>query len=286
MDELKKDIKSLIISSLNLDDVTPEQIVDDAPLFQEGLGLDSIDALELAVAIERKYRVTIPDEAVGKRVFSSVTALAEYVGANRPRLKANSSSSHFCSVAAAAPPSVDELTAKLEASSKDVTSLSGEFTQRNKLKLFKQELRSKGRLYFQRPRKIRWEYLDPDPSTLVLDGERATLRTPGAAPQSFDLTKDATMRMVFDQLLTWLGPGSMTQARADYDLSVAAGPILVLVPKAGSPIAKAFSRIELRLDAKTLLMKSILLTEKNGDEKEITFTKLTRNGPLPADAFQ
>lgn len=84
MSDLKRDIKELIISSLNLSDLTPEQIVDDAPLFQEGLGLDSIDALELAVAIERKYRVTIPDEAVGKKVFSSVSALAQYVGENRP----------------------------------------------------------------------------------------------------------------------------------------------------------------------------------------------------------
>jgi acyl carrier protein len=79
MNELKKDIKQLIISSLNLDHLTPEQIEDDAPLFTEGLGLDSIDALELAVALERAYRVTIPDEAVGKRVFSSVSALAAYV---------------------------------------------------------------------------------------------------------------------------------------------------------------------------------------------------------------
>jgi acyl carrier protein len=84
MSDLKHDIKELIISSLNLSDVTPEQIVDDAPLFQEGLGLDSIDALELAVAIERKYRVTIPDEAVGKKVFSSVSSLAAYVGEHRP----------------------------------------------------------------------------------------------------------------------------------------------------------------------------------------------------------
>ena len=83
MDELRKDIKELIITSLNLEGVTPEQIVDDAPLFQEGLGLDSIDALELAVAIERRYRVTIPDEAVGKRVFSSVNALASYVNEQR-----------------------------------------------------------------------------------------------------------------------------------------------------------------------------------------------------------
>jgi acyl carrier protein len=84
MSDLKRDIKELIISSLNLGELTPDQIVDDAPLFQEGLGLDSIDALELAVAIERKYRVTIPDEAVGKKVFSSVSALAQYVGENRP----------------------------------------------------------------------------------------------------------------------------------------------------------------------------------------------------------
>ena len=102
----------------------------------------------------------------------------------------------------AATPSVDELTQRLEASSKDLRSLSGEFTQRNKLKLFKQELRSKGRFSFEKPRKIRWEYLEPDPSTLVLDGDKATLSTPGAAPQTFDLTKDATMRAVFDQLLT------------------------------------------------------------------------------------
>jgi len=84
MSDLKQDIKELIITSLNLTDVSPDQIVDDAPLFQEGLGLDSIDALELAVAIERKYKVTIPDEAVGKKVFSSVSALAQYVGEQRP----------------------------------------------------------------------------------------------------------------------------------------------------------------------------------------------------------
>lgn len=82
MQPLIDEIKALIISSLNLE-TTPEQINDEGPLFGQGLGLDSIDALELAVAIERKYSVTIPDEAVGKRVFSSVKALAEYVNEHR-----------------------------------------------------------------------------------------------------------------------------------------------------------------------------------------------------------
>jgi acyl carrier protein len=84
MEDLRKQIKELIITSLNLEGTAPDQILDDAPLFQEGLGLDSIDALELAVAIERRFHVTIPDEAVGKKVLSSVSALAAYVAENRP----------------------------------------------------------------------------------------------------------------------------------------------------------------------------------------------------------
>jgi acyl carrier protein len=83
MDDLKTQIKELIVSSLNLE-VEVASIDDDGPLFGEGLGLDSIDALELAVAIERKYKVVIPDEAVGKRAFSSVTALADYVAQHLP----------------------------------------------------------------------------------------------------------------------------------------------------------------------------------------------------------
>jgi acyl carrier protein len=79
IDDFKKDIKELIIASCGLEDVTHEQIVDDAPLFQEGLGLDSIDALELAVAIERKYQVTIPDESIAKEAFRSINALTEFL---------------------------------------------------------------------------------------------------------------------------------------------------------------------------------------------------------------
>ena len=79
--KLTTDVKQLIITSLKLDK-TPADIADDEPLFGEGLGLDSIDALELAVAIERAYSVTIPDEKVGKQVFASVAALAKYVGDN------------------------------------------------------------------------------------------------------------------------------------------------------------------------------------------------------------
>src|SRR3954466_581945 len=169
---------------------------------------------------------------------------------------------------------VDEVVKKVDAAKATVETLSGEFTQKNRVKLFKQELASKGRLYFKKPRQIRWEYTSPDPSVMPLDGNKATLSTPGAAPQTFDLDKDATMRAIFDQLLTWLGPGSLAAARADYEMATAgtaAAPALVLTPKATSAVGKAFAKIELRLDGKTWLMKSIALVEKNGDEKDIDF---------------
>ena len=83
MQELKLELKRLIIDTLKLEDVTLEQIVDDEPLFRDGLGLDSIDALELTVALEKRYKLSIPDEAVGKKVFVLVDALAVFVGEHR-----------------------------------------------------------------------------------------------------------------------------------------------------------------------------------------------------------
>ena len=78
-EDLVLELKKLIINTLKLEDVTPEDILDDAPLFGEGLGLDSIDALELVVSLEKTYGVFIPDSEVGKKVFRSVNALAEFV---------------------------------------------------------------------------------------------------------------------------------------------------------------------------------------------------------------
>jgi outer membrane lipoprotein-sorting protein len=176
---------------------------------------------------------------------------------------------------ARAEPAAD-LLAKVDAAKAGITSLAGEFTQRNRVKLFKQELTSKGRFSFRKPRQIRWEYTAPDPSLLLLDGNQATLTTPGAPPQVFDLERDATMRAIFDQLLAWLGPGSLDAARAEYDLA-ATEATLKLTPKPTAAVAKAFSRVELRFDSKSWLVRSILLVEKNGDEKEITFTRLQKN---------
>ena len=80
MEDLKQQIKELIVSALELEDVKPENIVDSEPLFREGLGLDSIDALELGVALKRKFGVKFSAEtADNKEHFASVDALAAYI---------------------------------------------------------------------------------------------------------------------------------------------------------------------------------------------------------------
>ncbi len=81
---LKAELKILIIETLRLEDVEPDSIKDEASLFGEGLGLDSIDALELVVAIEKHYGVLIEDEEVGVEAFASIEALADFVINKKP----------------------------------------------------------------------------------------------------------------------------------------------------------------------------------------------------------
>jgi len=82
-DTLVDELKALIIKNLKLQDIAPADIDTAAPLFGGGLGLDSIDALELVVGLEKTYGIRIPDEDVGKEAFASVNALADYVLRNK-----------------------------------------------------------------------------------------------------------------------------------------------------------------------------------------------------------
>jgi len=84
MTTLEQDIKELIVEALMLDDVKPDEIDSDAPLFGDGLGLDSIDALELAIALDRKFKVKInADDPNTRETFRSVKSLAAYVEKKR-----------------------------------------------------------------------------------------------------------------------------------------------------------------------------------------------------------
>ena len=83
MDALIEKLKLQIIEQLNLAEVKPEDVSADSPLFGEGLGLDSIDALELIVLLEKHYGIKIEDPKDGKHVFQSLRTMAEYITANQ-----------------------------------------------------------------------------------------------------------------------------------------------------------------------------------------------------------
>jgi acyl carrier protein len=85
MENLTLKLKEEIIEVLNLEDVKPEDIDENAPLFGDGLGLDSIDALELIVLMEKNYGIKLQDPAQGKEIFKSVKILADYIAANRTK---------------------------------------------------------------------------------------------------------------------------------------------------------------------------------------------------------
>jgi acyl carrier protein len=83
IEELQLQLRQELIKQLNLEDVLPENFDDNTPLFGEGLGLDSIDSLELVVLMDRNYGLKLKDPKEGRNVFYSIRTMAEYIHANR-----------------------------------------------------------------------------------------------------------------------------------------------------------------------------------------------------------
>ena len=83
MNKLKQELKNKIIKELNLEGMNIEDISDNEPLFKEGLGLDSIDALELIVMLDKDYGIKLNDPLQAKNVFESIENLAKYITKNR-----------------------------------------------------------------------------------------------------------------------------------------------------------------------------------------------------------
>lgn len=81
--QIRKDLKEILVKELSLEDVMPENIKDDEVLFGEGLGLDSLDAVEIVVLLQRNFGIEVSDMAKGKEIFYSIDTLARYICENR-----------------------------------------------------------------------------------------------------------------------------------------------------------------------------------------------------------
>ncbi len=84
MQGLENELKSMIITDLKLEDVRPEEIKETDPIFGEGLGLDSLDAVELVLLLQKHYQIEIKDMEEAKQAFASIRALADYIRARQP----------------------------------------------------------------------------------------------------------------------------------------------------------------------------------------------------------
>jgi acyl carrier protein len=85
MSELKQELKEKIIEQLNLEDVSIDEIGDDDSLFGDGLGLDSIDALELIVMLDKDYGIKLSDPKEGRKIFESIEVMADYIAEHRSK---------------------------------------------------------------------------------------------------------------------------------------------------------------------------------------------------------
>ncbi len=81
--DIRMTLKEAIVAELHLEDIIPQEIDDDAPLFGEGLGLDSLDAVELTVLVQRDFGVVLDDVNTAKEAFASINALAAYIERHR-----------------------------------------------------------------------------------------------------------------------------------------------------------------------------------------------------------
>lgn len=85
MEELKKELKEKIIAALNLEDMSSGDINDTDMLFEEGLGLDSIDALELIIILDKDYGIKLTDSKDGKKIFQTIETMAQYIADHRTK---------------------------------------------------------------------------------------------------------------------------------------------------------------------------------------------------------
>jgi outer membrane lipoprotein-sorting protein len=180
------------------------------------------------------------------------------------------------------PAAVRELVAKVDEARAGLVTLTGAFTQRKRLALFRDEVRSTGRFALQRPTRLRWEYLSPDASVTILDGTRVTVKLPGAKPETHDLRRRPGLRALLVPLLAALGAAPLKTALRDFAASVPAPATLRLVPR--GDLAARVQELELRFDA-AFQIAGVRLREKNGDHTVIELTGLRRNPKLAPGTF-
>lgn len=180
-------------------------------------------------------------------------------------------------------PELEKFLQRVERNAATIHSFSCDFIQMRHLTIFPQPVKFSGRLSLSRPDKLRWEFMQPLPSVLVLNGKQGLKCELGGSVRKFNLDTDPVMRLVSAQLWAWTS-GSYREIKKDFDFELRPGPSLVFSPTQNS--ANPFiSTIKVVFDPVFLQPVSVEIREPGGDSTVISFSSYQRNTTLPPTLF-
>jgi outer membrane lipoprotein-sorting protein len=178
---------------------------------------------------------------------------------------------------------LDTLFLDIQKKSNQFQSLACKFTQERHLSLFNQPVLFSGYLAIIRPDHLRWEFTDPVPSVLIFSGNTGLRCTGKTPPVHFDLTSDPIMRMVAEQLWTWLN-GNYKKLEDTYAVSLHAPSSLLIIPK-DQGVATFIQSIVITFSTDSRQPEIVEITEPGGDKTIIHFHDFIFNAQLPASTF-
>jgi len=185
--------------------------------------------------------------------------------------------------AAESNPGLEDFLQRVEQNSAAINSFSCDFIQVRHLAIFPQPVKFSGRLSLARPDRLRWEFIKPIPSVLVLNGKKGLKCDDGGPIRKFNLDSDPVMRMVAAQLWAWTS-GSYRDIKDDFDFDLLPGPSLAFSP-VNNGSGSFVSKIKVVFEPDFLQPMSVEISEPGGDRTIITFSGYQRNLALPSSLF-
>lgn len=178
---------------------------------------------------------------------------------------------------------LDQLLAAIQHNVNQTRTVQCAFEQQRNLSLFAQPIVFTGKMELSRPDNLRWENLEPIPSVLIFAGDKGMRCNDDAEPVRFELAKDPMMRMVAEQIWTWVD-GNYRQLQDRYDITLAGEAEIQLVPK-NKEMADAVASVRVRFDQESLQPQTIEILETEGDSTVIRFSGYRINQPVDGKLF-
>ena len=179
--------------------------------------------------------------------------------------------------------SAESLLTKLQDASNRVTTFACGFTQEKNMALFSKPVRFQGLLYVERPDKLRWEFVSPVPSVLVLNGEQGARCDERMVAERFSLKTDPVMRAVAQQLWLWLG-GDYMSLEERYHVEEKGDDTIVVTPS-DPGTAQYISMVTMVFDEVSLQPEQVVIDEPGGNRTSIVFENPEINIDLAAGLF-